>query len=140
MKKNGWTTLAVLGLFLGTMMACDSGSDQYGDVKKTVERVARVMVTFVKEMDQADDGGAVASALNKFADEMVVLQPKMEELLQKYPQFQNPENFPPEVREILDKVENLERDQMQSVFMKATKFSDDADVAKAMQKIQEAMK
>ena len=140
MEKRGWMSLTVLGLFIAAMLACGSGSDQYGDVKKTMERVAKVMETFVKEMDQADDGGSVASALNKFADEMVILQPKMGELLKKYPQLQSPENFPPDVREILDKVENLERDKMQSVFMKATKYGDDPDVAKAMQKIQEAMK
>ena len=133
MEKRGWMILTVLALFLATMLAC-------GDVKKTMERVAKVTETLVKEMDQADDGNAVASALDKFADEMVVLQPKMEELLKKYPELQNPENFPPEVREILEKVDTLEREQLQNVFMKATKYSSDPGVAKAMQKIQETMR
>ena len=132
--------LTVLALFLATMLACGGGGGQYGDVKKTMERVAKVTETLVKEMDQADDGNAVASALDKFADEMVVLQPKMEELLKKYPELQNPENFPPEVREILEKVDTLEREQLQNVFMKATKYSSDPGVAKAMQKIQETMR
>lgn len=140
MEKRGWMILTVLALFLATMLACGGGGGQYGDVKKTMERVAKVTETLVKEMDQADDGNAVASALDKFADEMVVLQPKMEELLKKYPELQNPENFPPEVREILEKVDTLEREQLQNVFMKATKYSSDPGVAKAMQKIQETMR
>ena len=140
MEKIGWMILTVLALFLATMLACGGGGGQYGDVKKTMERVAKVTETLVKEMDQADDGNAVASALDKFADEMVVLQPKMEELLKKYPELQNPENFPPEVREILEKVDTLEREQLQNVFMKATKYSSDPGVAKAMQKIQETMR
>jgi len=140
LKKRGWMTLTVLILFLAMMLACGSDGGEYGDVKKTMERAAKVMVTLVQEMDQAEDGKAVASALNKFADELSALQPNMEELLKKHPELQNPENLPPEVREIVEKVEAFEGEKLTGVFMKATKYSSDPDVAKAMQKIQETMK
>jgi NADH dehydrogenase/NADH:ubiquinone oxidoreductase subunit G len=140
LKKRGWMTLTILTIFLTTMLACGGGGGQYGDVKKTMESATKVMETLVKEMDQAEDGKAVASALNKFADELNALQPKMEELLKKHPELQNPENLPSEVREIVEKVETLEREKLTGVFMKATKYSSDPDVAKAMQKIQETMK
>jgi len=133
-------TLTVSGLFLAAMLACGGSGGQYGEVKKTMESVSKVMETLAKEMDQAEDAKAVASVLNKFADKLAALQSKMEELLKKYPELQNPENLPPEVREILDKVETFEKEKMTSMFMKATKYSSDPDVAKAMQKIQETMK
>jgi predicted nuclease with TOPRIM domain len=122
------------------MLACGGGGGQYGEVKETMESASKVMETLVKEMDQAEDGKAVASALNRFADELAALQPKMYELLKKYPELQNPENLPAEVKEMVDKVETFEREKLTSVFMKATKYSSDPEVAKAMQKIQEAMK
>jgi hypothetical protein len=139
LKKRGWMTLNVLILFLAMMLACGGGGE-YGDVKKTMERAAKVMETLVQEMDKAEDGKAVASALNRFADELSALQPKMKELLKKHPELQNPENLPPEVREIVEKVEAFEGEKLTGVFMKATKYSSDPDVAKAMQKIQETMK
>jgi len=64
----------------------------------------------------------------------------MAELLKKYPELQNLENLPPDVREIVDKVDAFEREKLTSLFMKATKYSSDPEVASAMQKIQETMK
>ena len=140
MKKCRWMTLAIFGLFLTAMLACGSGGGKYGEVKKTMGSVSKVMENLAKEMDQAEDAKAVASVLNKLADELKIIQPKMEKLFEKYPELQNPENLPSDVKEILDKVENFERDKLASMHMKAKKFSGDPDVAKAMQKIQETMK
>ena len=100
MKKRGWIIPIISGFFMAAMLACGGGGGQYGEVKKTMESASKVMETLAKEMDQAEDAKAVATVLNKFADELAVLQPKMEELLKKYPELQNPENLPPEVREI----------------------------------------
>ena len=140
MRKTGWMTQTILIFSLAMMLACSGSGGEYGDVKKTMESAVEVMETLVKEMDQAEDAKAVASALNKFADELNILQPKMEELLKKHPELQNPENLPSEVREIVEKVESFEGKKLTGVFMKATKYSSDPDVAKAMQKIQETMK
>ena len=107
MKKSGWSTLTFLGFFVVGILACGGGG-QYGEAKKTMKRTAQVLETLAKEMDQAEDEKAVASALDKFADELVALQPRMDELFKKYPELQNPENLPPEIREILNKVETLE--------------------------------
>jgi hypothetical protein len=140
LKQRGWMILTVLGLFLAGMLACGSGGGEYGDLKKTMEDASKVMETLIEEMDQAEDGKAVAYALNNFADELAVLQPKMGELLKKYPELQNPEDLPPEIREIVEKVETFEREKLTGVFMKATKYGSDPDVAQAMQKIQDTMK
>ena len=79
MKKRGWMILTVLGLFLATMLACGGGGGEYGEVKKTMESVSKAMENLAKEMDQAEDAKAVASVLNKFADKLATIQPKMEE-------------------------------------------------------------
>ncbi len=131
--------LTVIGIILAAMLAC-SGGGQYEDLIKTMESTAKVMETLIEEMDQAEDGETVASALNRFADELAVLQPKMVELLKKYPELQNPENLPPEIREIVSRVETFEREKLTGVFMKSTRYSKDPEVARAMQKIQETMK
>ncbi len=139
LKRRGWIALTFLGFFVVAILACGGGG-QYGEVKKTMEKAAKVLETLAKEMDQAEDEKAVASALNKFADELVALQPKMDEFSRKYPELQNPENIPSELKEIMDKVEALERDELKSVYIKAKKYSSDPEVANAMQKIQETMK
>jgi len=139
MKKSGWSTLTFLGFFVVGILACGGGG-QYGEAKKTMKRTAQVLETLAKEMDQAEDEKAVASALDKFADELVALQPRMDELFKKYPELQNPESIPSELKAIMDKVEALERKELRSAYIKAKKFGSDPEVADAMQKIQETMK
>lgn len=139
MKKRGWIAPTFLGFFVVLTLSCGGGG-QYGEAKKTMERAAQVLETLAKEMDQAEDEEAVASALNKFADELFALQPRMDELFKKHPELQNPENIPAELKAIMDKVEALERKELTSAYVKAKKFGGDPEVAKAMQKIQETMK
>ena len=126
-----------LGLFLLGFVACGgTGGGKYADAKEAMQEMIDVMNDFGAAMENANDGKAVAAALEDFIDNMESMKGKMEELEKKYPEFKDKEKVPEELKELMTQLEEASK-KMAGSMMKIMQYASDPDVSKLMPKLQE---
>lgn len=124
---------AALGLFLLGFAACGG---QYADAKETMQESIDLMNNFSDAMEKADDGKAVAAALEDYIDGMKSMTAKMEELSKKYPELNDKDKTPEELKDLMAKGEEASQ-RMSGAMMKIIQYASDPEVAKLMPKLQE---
>lgn len=126
-----------LGLFLLGFVACGgAGGGKYADAKEVMEEMVDLMDDFSAAMDKANDGKAVAAALEGFIDRMKSLKEKADELEKKYPELKDKENIPEELKDLMPKLEEAGK-KMGASMMKIMQYASDPAVAELMPKLQE---
>jgi predicted nuclease with TOPRIM domain len=113
-------------------------SSKYADAKKLNSEFVDMTETYLADLEQSDDAKDVAKAMNRYADDMEKLWPRMMKLAEKYPELKDRKNTPEEMKESQQKVEEM-GEKMASSFRKIMPHMSDPDVRKAQQRISAVM-
>ena len=128
---------AALGFFLLGFAACGgAGGGQYADAREAMQEMIDLVNDFNDAMEKADDGKAVAAALEDYIDGMKSMKAKMEELVKKYPELKDKDKAPEELKDLMAKGEEASQ-RMDGAIMKIVQYASDPEVAKLMPKLQE---
>ncbi len=133
MKK--WMTLAVCLLALVLVTGCGG---KYSDVEKANEEYVQIIEDYIAALDKADDSKSVVKAMNNFSDDLEELWPKMQELAEKYPELDNEDNLPDELKESQVRAEEVGA-KMAGSFMKIMKYMEDPEVMAAQERMGKIM-
>jgi hypothetical protein len=130
--------LLVVGLFL-LAYACGGGGGD--DPKSVMNESIDVMEGLISDFDGADSADDVVTAIDKFADKMKKLKPKMMALQEKYPELKNigtGGELPEEFKEIGERANAL-MPKIIGVYGKLQKYAADPKVMEAQKRMQEAL-
>ncbi|HSV95674.1 MAG TPA: hypothetical protein VLM75_01940 [Spirochaetota bacterium] len=94
----------IAGLLFITALALPNGcgTGKYTDIKSVMCDIIEVRGRFVANVKQAKTPKEAADALTAFGTEMKKLGPRYEELEKKYPELQNPDSLPLELKKLVD--------------------------------------
>lgn len=126
--------LVVACLFL--LVGC--GGNKYADSIEVNQKFVQLMEDYVNTLETASSADQVAKAMNKFADGVEVLAPKIKALTEKYPELRDPENLPEALKASQEKAEELGK-KMAGSFMKIMPFMRDPGVQAAQKRVAAAM-
>jgi len=133
MKK--WTTIAVSLLAVVLLIGCGG---KYADVKKANEDYVDIVENYVAALDEAEDSKDVVKAMDAFSEDLEKLWPKMQELSEKYPELENEENLPEELKESQERAEEIGK-KMATSMMKLMQYMNDPEVREAQQRMGQIM-
>ena len=136
MKKM--TLILFLSLFTMSFLIIGCGG-KYSDVNKMNEEYIALMENYIADLDKADNAKDAAKAMNRFADGMENLWPRMQKLSEKYPELKDNKSTPPEeLKEAQERAEAVGQKMVGSM-MKTMPYVMDPEVQKAQQRIAMAM-
>ncbi|MDD2317986.1 MAG: hypothetical protein RBR01_09500 [Desulfobacterales bacterium] len=136
MKKM--TLILFLSLFTMSFLIIGCGG-KYSDVNKMNEEYIALMENYIADLDKADNAKDAAKAMNRFADGMENLWPRMQKLSEKYPELKDNKSTPPEeLKETQERAEAVGQKMVGSM-MKTMPYVMDPEVQKAQQRIAMAM-
>ncbi len=131
MKKI--THILLIGLISMSLMVIGCGG-KYSDVKKINEKYIDLVKDYIADLEGADNAKNVAKAINRFADGVEDIWPKMQKLAKKYPELKNKSNPPEELKETQKRAEKMGI-KMGSSMMKIMPYMGDAEVQKAQKRL-----
>ena len=123
--------LVVLSLIAGC-------AGKYADAKKVNKEYMALIQGYIDDLDKTENAQDAAKAINRFADGMQDLWPKMKALSEKYPELRDRENVPEELKEMQTEAEEVGK-KMGSAMMKLMPYMQDPEVQKAQKRLQETM-
>ena len=132
MKKIAFVLFSFLVIVL---IGCGG---KYSDAVGVNEEFLDVMLDYTDSIEKADNAGNVADAMNKFADTMAVLGPKMKKISEKYPELKDEKNQPEAFKKLREKGDELEK-RFSGSLMKTMQYMKDPEVQKAQQHLSVAM-
>ncbi len=136
MKKM--TLILFLSLFTMSFLIIGCGG-KYSDVNKMNEEYIALMENYIADLDKADNAKDAAKAMNRFADGMENLWPRMQKLSEKYPELKDNKSTPPEeLKETQERAEAVGQKMVGSM-MKTMPYVMEPEVQKAQQRIAMAM-
>jgi hypothetical protein len=134
MKKTILSAMVILGL-VALVIGC---GNKYSDVVETNKDFIALMSDYVDDVANVASAGDAAKAINKLADGMEKLVPKMKELSEKYPELKDHENIPEEIKAMEKDMEDVGRRFGES-FMKLMPYMADKDVQSAQARLSTTM-
>ena len=124
--RRGILVLAAIFCFFA-LVACGGGeSGKYADVEKALKSATSATEDFVKAMDKAGDGKAVAKAIEQYGKAMN----NFSEVLEKHPELEDMENPPEEIKDAFTKFEEASESSLDAM-SKIMEYMLDEDVMKA---------
>lgn len=121
------TLLAVSFLIVGC-------GDKYSDAKKATEEYIALVEDYVEDLDAADNAKDVAKAMNRFADGLEDLWPRMRKISEKYPELKDKSNPPEELKESQKRAEQMGM-KLAGSMMKLMPYMMDSEVQKAQKRL-----
>ena len=118
-----------------TTVTLDSDGDvgKYADLKKAMTDMVDATGGFADDVDKAEDGEGVAKAIQRYVVAMEGLEPRMQELQEKYPELAD--GIPEELKELEGKFEEA-GNRMIEAMGKLIQYADHPAVQKAMEEFQ----
>jgi len=135
MKKA--ITILFLGLLTISLVTVGCGG-KYSDAKKMNEKYIDLVENYVSDLEGADSAKDVAKAMNRFADGMEDLWPKMQKLAEKYPELKDDSNPPEELKESQKRAEEVSM-KMGGSMMKIMPYMRDEEVRNAQKRLGKVM-
>jgi predicted nuclease with TOPRIM domain len=135
MKKT--TMVLCAGIMAVSLLSVGCGG-KYSDVKKVNGEFSTVVKSFSADIEKVENAGDAAKALNKFADNLEELMPKMQALSDKYPELEDETNLPEELQELQAETEEAAQ-KMVGNMMKLMNYLQDPEVMKAQQRLSTIM-
>lgn len=123
--------LAVLFLIAGC-------GGKYADAKKVNQEYMGLVRGYVDDLDKTENAQDAAKAINRFADGMEDLWPKMKALSEKYPELKDRNNVPEELKAMQAEAAEVGK-KMGGSMMKLMPYMQDPEVQKAQKHLQEVM-
>ncbi len=111
---------------------------KYSEAEKLNKEYLALMEDYIANIDKADNAKDAATAMNRFADGMEDLMPKMRKLSEKYPELKDRSNPPEELKETQEKAEAMGQ-KMVGAMVKMMPYMMDPEVLNAQKRLGEAM-
>ena len=108
--------------------------EKYSDAKKLNEELLDSMEEYIADLEKVDNAKAAAKAINRFADRMEDLWPRMQMLSEKYPELKDQSNPPEELKECQKRADELGK-KMAGGMMKLMAYMNDPEVQKAQERL-----
>lgn len=134
MKQKLLLAVVVLGLVV-LIVGCGG---KYSDVKKVNQEFIDVMKVYVDDLAGVASAADAARVINKLADGMEPLVPKMKAMKAKYPELQDPENLPEEIRATETEMASIGQKFAES-FMKLIPYMAEKEVQAAQTRLASIM-
>ncbi len=131
MKKKLWVTCLCL---LGAVVLLNGCAGKYADVKKLNSEFVNSMETYVADLDRADSAKEVAAAMNRYADRLEKIWPKLKAQSEKYSELKDRDQVPEELKESEKHASEVGM-KMAASFRKIIPHMGDPEVVKAQQRI-----
>ena len=135
--KKGLLLPLLCALAASLLIAGCTGS-KYADAKKVNKQYMALIQGYIDDLDKTENAQDAAKAINRFADGMQDLWPKMKALSEKYPELKDRDNVPEELKEMQTEAEEVGK-KMGSAMMKLMPYMQDPEVQKAQKRLQETM-
>ena len=135
MRKR-WNIPFVCLILLVVLIGC--GGSRYADVIKLNQEYIGLIETYVADIDKAGSAKAVAKAMNKYADGLEKVWPRMKAVSEKYPELKDKNNPPEEIKASQKEAESWGM-KMGATFRKVMPYMSDPDVKKAQERISAIM-
>ncbi|MBN1972667.1 MAG: hypothetical protein JW787_03455 [Sedimentisphaerales bacterium] len=136
MKTHG--LIPVLCIFVSMFLLNGCGGKKYADAKKVTNDYINAMDEMATKLDKAANAGDVAEAINRYTDKMEKLLPKMKEIKDKYPELNNTNNYPEELKDLQEKATATSKKYASSM-MKMMSYMNDPQVQKAQEHMTQMM-
>ncbi|MBW1670886.1 MAG: hypothetical protein JRJ43_07330 [Deltaproteobacteria bacterium] len=107
---------------------------KYSDAKKMNEEFIALVEDYIADLDKADNAKGAAKAINRFADGMEDLWPRMQKLSEKYPELKDKSNPPEELKESQKRAEAMSQ-KMAGAMIKLMAYIKDPEVQKAQKRL-----
>lgn len=108
-------------------------SGKYSEVKQANAEFVDVVEDYVADVDKVENAADAAKAINRFADGMEKVMPKMQALAEKFPELEG-EDLPAELRELQAETEEVSQKMVASM-MKIMNYMQDPEVMKAQERL-----
>jgi len=137
MKMNKGLLLPLL-CALAVFLLIAGCAGKYDDAKKVNKEYMALVQGYIDDLDKSESAQDAAKAINRFADGMEALWPKMKALSEKYPELRDRNNVPEELKEMQAEAAEVGK-KMGSSMMKLMPYMQDPEVQKAQKHLQEVM-
>ena len=107
---------------------------KYSDAKKLNEELLDIMEDFIADIEKADNAKDAAKAINRYADGLEDLWPRMKEISEKYPELVDKSNPPEELKECQERADEMSK-EMAGGAMKLMVYMKDPEVRKAQERL-----
>ena len=134
--KRGFFLAFFCGITVLTLIAGCAG--KYDDIKKVNREYMALVQGYIDDLDKTESAQDAAKAINRFADGMEKLWPKMKALAEKYPELKDSNNVPEELKEVREDAAEVGK-KMGDSMMKLMPYMQDPEVQKAQKRLQELM-
>jgi len=137
-KMKKLTVISILFLLFALYLFNGCGGDAYSEMIKLNTQFTKLMETYLGEIEKADNANAVAKAMNKCADGMEKVWPKMKAFSEAHPELKDSKNQPDSLKKSNKEAEVLGR-RMGSVYGKIMPYMQDENVRKAQERLMNIM-
>jgi hypothetical protein len=134
--KKGCFFLFLCALAVSFLMAGCGG--KYADAKKVNKEYIELAKKYIADLNEVESAKDAAKAMNRFADGMEGLWPKMKALSEKYPELRDRNNPPEELKGIQTEAQEIGK-KMGASMMKIMPYMKDPEVQQAQKRLQEVM-
>ncbi len=111
---------------------------KYDDAKKVNKEYMELVRGYIDDLDKTESAQDAAKAINRFADGMEALWPKMKALAEKYPEMRDRNNIPEELKEMQAEAAEIGK-KMGAAMTKLMPYMQDPEVQKAQKRLHETM-
>ena len=120
---------SIMAIFLsGWILACLG--EPYTDAIEVNDRFVSAMETYLDELEKANTAQEVAGTIDRFAQQLDLLNPAMHEMSRKYPELKTADDLPENVMAAKRRVEAVGKRFVAS-FAKIRHYAKDPQVKKA---------
>ena len=134
--------LNLMGLLILSMMGCEEKESQYTDEKLTLEYLIKITNKFTRELDVTGNRIAIGRAFVKYSTEINRIKPRLYQLEKICPEFKTTYGYkhaPKELQPLFKQWgESLAHLKIVAEG-KVAKFSQDKDLVKRYQELEEAL-
>ncbi len=118
-------------LLLCSGVACNRG--RYSDVKETYDSIIEMQTVLAASLNKAQSGKEVATAINRYNDELTKVIPRFANFEKKYPELVNMKSVPDELKETMDRLARSKSDLMRAEAT-ISKYHTDPEVSQAIER------
>ena len=136
--KKGLLLPLLCALAVSFLIAGCAGKGKYDDAKKVNKEYMALVKDYVDDLEKIENAQDAAKAINRFADGMEALWPKMKALTEKYPELKDRNNVPEELKGMQEEAAEVGK-KMGAAMMKLMPYMKDPEVQKAQKRLQEVM-
>lgn len=137
MEKKLFVSVLISLSIMVLLNSC--GGNIYSEAIKLNTQFVKLMETYLDDLNKSDSAKEVAKAINKYADGLEKIWPRMKAITDANPELKDKANLPEDVKESNKEAEAMGR-KMASAFRKVMPHMRDPEVKKAQERLSKIMR